>query len=272
MGEKTNHQEGNEEQLQIIEEQLQISGEWCRVSFLPDGYNRIESRRLFPLLILYSFLCIQEGIEGRSILVGKNFIGSNEDELHQPPSHSLTSIRGILMFLKVFRRVSDLYLNVRSDGTLLEPIPNQHRERIGCVLKVWLPLMEKCEGDTIDVEVDEFKTLLPKSRLRYNFEFPINTGGEKRVAVSSLEHEQCVVIGVNPSQRVTITSRGEPVDMKGDMSIRMTVFHDYSVGGDMDEILRGVRSEMRERRDIMMRTERDEISRETRRRTFPKKK
>lgn len=162
------------------------------------------------------------------------------------------------MLSKIYHSVTNLHLKVRPDGTLASPIDSEHRWGIGCVARVILPPMGKCDGDVIDVKVDKFTTLPLRSKFRYNFQFPTNEESDKDLTVDSFDYEQCVFTDRDPSQRVTVTSKGIPVDMRGDMLVNMVVFHEYSgIDRSRGELEKWVRAEMQAYRAKMKKEDLD---------------
>lgn len=141
----------------------------------------------------------------------------------------------------------------------------EEKRTLACVSRVVLPPMGTCNRTKVDVNVDGFVTVPRGSEIRYTFEFPSNTGTEKNLTLDPFPYQQCALVDGREKLNVSITSGGVPVNLRGDMTIDMILFHDYDIGAERDypstlgeaAVGMDMRREMEDHRERMKREDLD---------------
>lgn len=132
---------------------------------------------------------------------------------------------------------------------------------LSCVSKVTLPPMGKCDGKTIEIKIEGATTIPSYSPNRYTFEFPISSTAGAPSTIESLDYEQCVVLGRNDNPKVTVTSNGISVEVRGDIEIELKVFNQFDRSSTEEKVwMEDITKKMRlHREDILKSLRKDQV-------------
>lgn len=163
------------------------------------------------------------------------------------------------MFGKVFHAWVNP-LTIKPSGRFEDRIGRHMIGELSCVRRAALPPMGKCDGKTVEIKIEGATTVPSYSPNRYTFEFPVSSTPGLPSAIESLEYEQCVVLGKNDNPKVTVTSNGIPVDVRGDIEIELKVFNCFDRSSTEEKVwMREITRKMKlHREDIAREKERAE--------------
>lgn len=155
-------------------------------------------------------------------------------------------------------------LTIKADGRFKGGVGKHLFGELSCVKRVVLPPMGKCNGN-IEIKIEGATTVPSYSPNRYTFEFPASSATGDSYAITSFEYEQCVILGKNSNPRVTVTSNGIPVDVRGDIEIGLKTFNCFDRSKTSKRMwMRDIESKMKGSRDdarIELKIEREEKER-----------